>query len=87
MRNLVDTIFSPVLNFLNIISDSLRSLSIPIARPIDFSRYLGYFNFLGPAWTTFITTVCTLAFIYFIVFFITSNMGLFIKFKNFIKWW
>ena len=87
MKNLIDTIFSPVLLFLNSISDSLRSLSVPLARPLDFGKYLGHFTFLGPVWITFITTVCTLGFIYFLVYFIVNNMGLFQKLKNFIHWW
>ncbi|RJG23298.1 hypothetical protein DQX05_13790 [Paenibacillus thiaminolyticus] len=87
MRNLIDTIFSPVVTFLGSISDSLRSLSVPVARPLDFGKYLGHFAFLGPAWITFITTVCTLGFIYFLIFFVMSNIGLFRKFKDMIKWW
>lgn len=87
MKNLIDTIFSPVLVFLTTIADALRSLSVPVARPLDFGKYFGYFSFLGPIWITFITTACTLAFIYFIVYLVTNNMGLFLKFKEFIKWW
>lgn len=73
--------------FLNSISESLRSLSVPVARPIDFGKYLGHFSFMGPVWTTFITTLATLGFIYLLMFFIVNNMGLFQKFKNMIKWW
>lgn len=87
MKNLIDTIFSPVLLFLSSIADSLRSLSVPLARPLDFGKYLGQFSFMGPVWITFITTICTLAFIYFIVYLVVNNMGLFQKFKDFIKWW
>ncbi|MNW41495.1 hypothetical protein D3C74_186340 [compost metagenome] len=87
MRNFIDTIFNPVLGWLQSISDGLRSLSIPVARPIDFGKYLGHFSFLGSKWITFITTICTLGFIYLILFFIVSNIGLFRKFKDMIKWW
>lgn len=87
MRNLIDTIFGPVLSWLNNISTSIRELSVPVSRPIDPSRYFGYFSFLGPHWVTLVTTILTLGFIYLVVYFIVTNIGLFMKFKNMIKWW
>ncbi|PAF30773.1 hypothetical protein [Paenibacillus sp. 7516] len=87
MKNLIDTIFGPVIMFLTTISDSLRSLSVPVARPLDFGKYFGHFSFMGPIWITVVTTICTLGFIYFITYLIVNNMGLFQKFKDFIKWW
>lgn len=87
MRNLIDTIFGPVLIWLNNISSSISSLSVPVSRPINFGRYFGHLSFLGPHWITFITTVCTLAFIYFVIYLIKTQSGLFIKFKDMIKWW
>lgn len=87
MQNLIDTIFGPVLGWLHMISDQLHNLSVPVSRPINFGRYFGHFSFLGPAWITVITTVCTLGFIYLLLYFIMSADGLFGKFKNRIKWW
>lgn len=87
MRNFIDTIFGPVLEWLNGISDAMRDLSLPVARPLDPNRYFGYFSFLGPNWVTLITTIMTLGFIYLLVYFIVNNMGLLIKFKDMIKWW
>ncbi|MND45548.1 hypothetical protein D3C76_316290 [compost metagenome] len=87
MRNFIDTIFNPVLGWLGSISSGLRSLSVPVARPLDFGRYFGQFSFLGPKWITLITTICALGFIYLILFFVLSNVGLFRKFKDMIKWW
>lgn len=87
MRNLIDTIFGPVLNWLNNISQSIRDLSVPVSRPLDPSKYFGYFGFLGSHWITLITTVMTLGFIYLLLYLIVTNIGLLIKFKNMIKWW
>lgn len=87
MRNIIDSIFGPVLTWLNDIYVSISNLFVPLSRPINFGRYFGYFSFLGPVWITFIQTVCTLAFIYFVVYLIKTQTGLFLKFKDFIKWW
>lgn len=87
MRSIVDTIFAPVINWLNSIIGFLQNLSVPLARPLDLSKYFGYFSILGAHWMTLITTVCALSFIYMITYLIVANWGLFIKFKNGLKWW
>jgi hypothetical protein len=87
MRNLVDTIFGPFLAWLDSIISKINSLSVPLARPLNLSRYFGYFDMLGPHWKTFITTLCVLSFIYLVTYIIVANLGLIMKFKNAIKWW
>ncbi len=87
MRGLIDTMFSPVLGWLYSIVSAIQSVIVPAARPFSLSDYFGYFDFLGPAWKTFITTVCTLGFIYLLIFFIMSNIGLFRKFKDILFRW
>lgn len=87
MRDLVDTIFHPFLNFLDGVRANILNLSVPLAKPLDFSRYFGQISFLGPVWETFITTSFVLLFIYFLVYVIVNNLDLIIKFKNLIKWW
>jgi hypothetical protein len=87
MRDLVDSIFTPLLLWLTDLYNRIHELSIPLARPLNLSNYFGYFNFLGPTWTSCITTVIGLSVIYFIAYVIMANIGLLIKFKNMVKWW
>lgn len=87
MRNLIDTIFYPVLSWLTGIYTNLDNLSVPLSRPLDVKKYLGIFSLLGPAWTSFIINVLLMAFIYMVCFIIVAQQGLFVKFKNTIKWW
>lgn len=87
MRAIIDSILGPVLQWLASISSYINQLSVPVSRPIDLSNYLGYFGMLGPYWLSFIQTVIGLAFIYMIAFIIVTQQGLFIKFKDMIKWW
>lgn len=87
MRNLIDTIFAPVLGWLNDIYYRLIALSVPASRPLTLGNYFGYFDWLGPHWKLLITTCCTLAFIYLLVYLIRTQSGLFLKFKDFIQWW
>lgn len=87
MRNLIDTIFSPVLNWLHSISSAISQMAVPLARPLDISKYFGYFGMLGSGWQDFIKTVCALAFIYCICYLVVTQVDLFRKFKDAVKWW
>lgn len=87
MRALIDSIFYPLLKWLSNIDSYIDKLSVPMARPLDISVYLGPFALLGPYWITFISTACLFGFIYIVVFIIMSSTGLSIKFKDLIKWW
>lgn len=87
MIALIDTIFGPVIGWLISIRSSINDLSVPMSRPINISNYLGPFALLGPYWITFISTACVFAFIYIVAFIVMSSQGLFIKFKDSIKWW
>jgi hypothetical protein len=87
MRDLIDSIFSPFLNWLTDIYNRIHDLSVPLARPINLSSYFGFFSFLGPVWTTCISTIIALAVVYFIAYVVVNNIGLIQRFKNLIKWW
>lgn len=87
MRNLIDSLFRPVLDWLANTTSYLSDLSVPVSMPVDFSKYFGYFSVLGPKWQLMITTLMALLFIYFLVYLIMSNIGLLRKFKDVIKWW
>lgn len=87
MKNLIDTIFNPILDFIDNISSSLSELSIPLSRPIPIENYLAVFNYLGPYWTAFLISIITMAFIYLVIYIIISQKDLLIDFKNLLKWW
>lgn len=87
MKGLIDTVFNPLLNWLNMVYNSLMELSVPLARPIDIGQYLGVFAHLGGGWISFVTTACALAFIYVVCYLFVAQRDLLIKFKDAVKWW
>ncbi len=87
MKGVIDTVFNPLLNWLNGIFNSIMNLSVPLSHPLNLSKYLGLFSYLGPTWTSFVTTACALGFIYLVAYLIVAQRGLLIKFKDMIKWW
>lgn len=87
MKSLIDTVFKPLLTWLNLVYTNISELKVPVSRPLDISLYLGPFAYLGPYWIAFIGTVCLLAFIYVVTFIIIAQQGIIIKFKDTVKWW
>lgn len=87
MKPFIDTIFSPVLGWLLSIKNMLTSLSVPLSRPVPVQQFLGPFGLFGPYWSTFVGTICALAFIYVVVYLIKNASGLYLQFKQAIKWW
>jgi hypothetical protein len=87
MKSLIDTILNPVLSWLTGIYNSLTELQVPLSHPLDISKYLGAFALLGPGWISFIVNACLMAFIYVVCFIIVAQHGLYLKFKDTIKWW
>lgn len=87
MKALIDTIFAPLLGWLNNLQEYILMLSVPVSRPFEVSNYLGPFVLLGPVWMTFITTALFLGFVYVVLYIVMSVTGLSIKFKDLIKWW
>lgn len=87
LKALIDTVFGPVLSWLQSIYDSLRELSVPLSRPLNFDSYLGPIAMLGNGWVDFAETVFALAFIYGIAYIVVTQIELFRKFKDLIKWW
>jgi hypothetical protein len=87
MKNLIDTIFNPLLTWLTSCYTSIDNLIVPLSRPLDLNKYLGIFSYLGTAWVYFITISCTLAFVYVVSYIVVSQQGMLIRFKDLIKWW
>jgi len=87
MIALIDTIFAPVIAWLVSIQNAIKQLSVPVSHPFNLGQYLGPFQYLGPYWITFITTACFLACVYMIAFIVVSYRGMYISFKDSVKWW
>lgn len=87
LQGLIDTIFGPIKGWLSHIVSFIQELSVPVSRPFDPSNYLAPLKLLGPYWFTFVTTVCFLSFVYIVAFLIVSYQGMYIRFKDSVKWW
>lgn len=87
MIALIDTIFNPVIGWLDSIRSILLKASVPSQYRLPIGNYLRHFALLGPGWMAFIGSLVVLSAIYGYVYVASSGIGLFERFKNIIKWW
>lgn len=87
MKALIDSIFGPVLDWLTSMIDLLHEASIPAARPLDPSDYLGIYAQVGAGWIGFIASAMLMFVVYVVVYVVMVHNGVYLKFKKSIKWW
>lgn len=87
MNNFVDSIFAPVLQFLQLMIDRLSGIGTIAAKGVRLDHYLGFFSILGPAWTGVISSLLTALFFLFTLYVIQKNSRVLLWFKDLIKWW
>lgn len=86
MRGLIDSIFLPFIGWLNDIYNWILQLSVPVSRGLNIGDYLGPLSYFG-MWSTVITTLIFMLFVYVLLFIIFNNIDTLIRFKDMIKWW
>lgn len=86
MIAVIDTVFSPVLNWLNALRDYLLQASVPVSRPIEFANVFSPFAMLG-SWSVVVSNIFVMVFVYCIVYVVSNGIGVLESFRNVIKWW
>lgn len=87
MINFINSVFNPVLQFLNMIIDRLSSIGTMSAKGIRLGDYFGFFAILGPAWTGVITSFLTAFMFVFILYMVQKYSRILLWLKDLIKWW
>ena len=87
MIALVDTIFDPILGWIDKVIEILQMAIVPVARPFDPSDYLGIYGQIGQGWIGFITSGLVMCFIYVVIYIVMAKSGVYLKFKKSVKWW
>lgn len=87
MTNFIDSLFNPVVAWLDMIIGKLNEIGTIAAKGVRLSDYFGFFNLLGNAWTSLIMQfVAALTFV-FILYTIKHYSRVLLWFKSLIKWW
>lgn len=87
MINFIDSIFSPVIQFLQLMIDRLGGIGSIAAKGIRLDHYFGFFTVLGPAWTGVITSFLAALTFIFTLYMIQKYSRVLLWFKDLIKWW
>lgn len=87
MTNFIDSLFAPILQFLDLIYGKLSSIGTVAAKGIRLDHYFGVFAILGPAWTSVITSLITCLIFLFILSMIKRYSGVLLYLKDLIRWW
>lgn len=87
MTNFIDSIFAPVLQFLNMIISRLNGIGTIAAKGVRLDHYFGFFSVLGPAWTGLITSFLAAFTFVFILYMVQKYSRVLLWFKDLIKWW
>lgn len=87
MIALIDTIFTPVLNWLTQIINYLHSATIPTSYTLEIGSLFAPFAMISPAWALLITNIFIMIVTYSIIYISMNATGLYLQFKEAIKWW
>lgn len=87
LRDLIDSIFAPVYGFLNFVLLKIQSVSLVASRGLNLDYFLGPVALLGPEWVGLIKTIIACITLLTVVFVSTKGFGLYLKFKEGVKWW
>lgn len=87
MKALIDTIFNPIIAWLNSIQDYLSSASVPLSQQLPIHNLFAPIAMISPAWALVITNIFAMAFIYAIIYIVSNATGLIERFRGIAKWW
>lgn len=87
MSKFVDSIFAPVLQFMQLMIDRLAGIGTVAAKGVRLDHYFGFFSILGEAWTGVISSLLISLLFIFTLYVIQKNSRVLLWFKDLIKWW
>ncbi|MED4600090.1 hypothetical protein P9314_05120 [Paenibacillus validus] len=87
MRNFIDSLFSPIIQFLDQCYAKLASVGTIAAKGIRLDHYFGFFSILGNEWTAVITSLITAFLFLYVLDNIQKISRVLLWFKALIKFW
>lgn len=87
MINFIDSLFAPILQFLDLMAARIAGIGSIAAKGIRLDDYFGFFSLIGPEWTGVITSLITAILFLYTLEAIQSQSGVLMWFKKLFKWW
>lgn len=87
IKNFIDAIFAPPLQFLQMIVDMLGNVSLVAGRGIDLNNYFMFFNYMPGSWQMVIKSLLASVTLLAVLFLVRATWNVYLNVKNSLKWW
>lgn len=87
MKALIDSIFNPVIDWLNSLQATLMNASVPLSQQLPITDLFAPIAMISPSWALVITNIFAMAFIYAVIYIVSNGTGIIERFRNSVKWW
>lgn len=87
LRNFIDSIFSPPLEFLKLARSYLNQTSLVAGHGINLNNYLGFFGYLPPAMQAVVNSLFASITLLAILQLVKVIIRMYYAFKDGAKWW
>lgn len=87
IRNFIDAIFNAPMAFLNLIIETMNSVSLIAGRGINLNNYFVFFAYLPASWKAVMTSVMGSITFLALLFIIKAVWNMYLNLKGSIKWW
>lgn len=86
-QRIIDSIFNPIIQILITARDHLDNVAHVAARGLNLDYFLGPVSMLGWQWRTLVGSIIAAAFLILAVFIARRVYGIYLAFKEGVKWW
>ena len=87
LRNAIDSIFAPPLEFLRLARSYLSHASLVAGHGININNYLGFFGYLPPSMQAVLNSLFASVVLLSILLLVKTILRLYYAFKDASKWW
>ncbi|MEK4477814.1 hypothetical protein NSQ91_31885 [Paenibacillus sp. FSL R7-0048] len=87
LRNFIDSIFAPPLEFLRLAKTYLNQTSLVAGHGISLNKYLGFFDYLPPSMQNVMNSLLASIVLLAILQLVKAIIRMYFAFKDGAKWW
>jgi hypothetical protein len=87
IKNLIDSIFAPLLQFLTLIVDMLDNAGTIVGAGINVNNYFSFFGYLPAEWQGVVKSAMASVVLLAILFLVRSFWDMYLKSKDSIQYW
>lgn len=87
VRNFIDSLFAPVLSFLQLLRDVLNDVGSVVGKGINLNNYFSFFGYLPQEWQMVVQSALASITLIALLFLVRSIWNVYLKTKESIKFW